>query len=233
MDYENITTETFSKRLKMLRNEKGLSQEKLGEKVGLSKATISKYENSHNVPKIRHAKAIADAMKVSFNWLIGFSDEMYKIENFKLTEIYTQLSNEGKKELYNYGNYLLSNEQLKYPEELCEVPLLGKSAAGEPISYGDLQYEEAVLKTVPGEADFALSITGDSMEPLIKDNSIVFVKSQPTLENGQIGILEVDGEVTCKKFYKIKDKVQLKSINKKYAPITNFENIKIIGRVII
>lgn len=230
MDYGNVNTETFSERLKMLRREKGLSQDKLGKASGLSKATISKYENAHNAPKIRHAKSIADAMNVSFNWLIGFSEEMYAIESFKITDIYTQLSEGGKRELYNYGNYLLSIETPLYPDRVCEVPLLGKSAAGKPLSYGDTNY---VLKTVPVEADFALSVLGDSMEPLIKNKSIVFVKSQPVLENGQIGIIEVDGEVTCKKFYMDKGKIQLKSINKKYKPITKYETIRILGRVII
>jgi SOS-response transcriptional repressor LexA len=52
-------------------------------------------------------------------------------------------------------------------------------------------------------------------------------------ENGEIVIVEVDGSVTCKKFNNQDGIIELRSLNPKYKPITKFETIRIIGKVII
>lgn len=108
MKYKNMI---FAERLKTLRKERGLSQQLLGEKIGVSKATISKYENCINPPKLAHAKALADALSVSFNYLIGFSEYKYKIDAQHISDIYMLLSDESKKELYNFANYLHRKER--------------------------------------------------------------------------------------------------------------------------
>lgn len=108
MKYKNMI---FAERLKTLRKERGLSQQLLGEKIGVSKATISKYENCINPPKLAHAKALADVLSVSFNYLIGFSEYRYKIDAQRISDIYMLLSDESKKELYNYAEYLHRKEQ--------------------------------------------------------------------------------------------------------------------------
>ena len=49
-------------------------------------------------------------------------------------------------------------------------------------------------------ADFAARIQGDSMEPYIQDNSIVLVKRQKSLQNGEVGLFFVDGDMKCKQY---------------------------------
>lgn len=49
-------------------------------------------------------------------------------------------------------------------------------------------------------ADYAVRISGKSMEPTIEDNSIVFVQRMEQLRDGDIGIFVVDGSVMCKRF---------------------------------
>ena len=56
---------TLGERLKNLRQDAGLTQEELAQKVGLKKQNISRYENSHCEPNIRTAKKIADALGVT------------------------------------------------------------------------------------------------------------------------------------------------------------------------
>jgi transcriptional regulator with XRE-family HTH domain len=105
------SSDVFAERLKQMRKERGLSQQALGDKIGVTKATISKYENRVNPPKLVHAKALADALSVSFNYLIGFSEYKYKIEAQHISDIYMMLSDGAKKELYNYAEYLRRKEQ--------------------------------------------------------------------------------------------------------------------------
>jgi transcriptional regulator with XRE-family HTH domain len=105
------SSDVFAERLKQMRKERGLSQQALGEKIGVTKATISKYENQINPPKLVHAKALADALSISFNYLIGFSEYKYKIEAKQISDVYMMLSDEAKKELYSFAEYLRKKEQ--------------------------------------------------------------------------------------------------------------------------
>lgn len=50
------------------------------------------------------------------------------------------------------------------------------------------------------QADYAVRISGKSMEPTLQDNSIVFVQRADALNDGEIGIFVVDGNVMCKRF---------------------------------
>ena len=83
-------------------------------------------------------------------------------------------------------------------------------------------------------ADFALKISGDSMEPQFSTGDIVLVKKQNTLDNAQIGIVAVDGEAFCKKVVTTNATPMLVSLNKKYAPrqILPEEQFEIFGVVI-
>lgn len=117
-------------------------------------------------------------------------------------------------------------------DSYVNIPTLGKVAAGIPISAVE---DNSDLIPVPGSmhVDFALIVKGDSMEPDFPDNSIVFVKKQETLENGEIGIIMIENEMTCKKFYKLDDHIELRSINKSYAPIiVENKDIRILGKVV-
>ena len=58
-----------------------------------------------------------------------------------------------------------------------------------------------VTGDVPPGAELAVRIQGDSMSPLIADGSVVYVNHDP-LQNGDVGIFCVDGDMLCKQYYK-------------------------------
>jgi repressor LexA len=136
----------------------------------------------------------------------------------------------------DFAAFLLSreNKNIQIDENIAtyNIPMLGITAAGSAIGYGDPIFETVSVHDMPKDADFALVVKGDSMEPLIKNDSFVFVKSQSALENGEIGIIDIDGEVTCKKVYYVNGILELRSINAKYKPIYP-QQARIIGKVII
>ena len=86
---------------------------------------------------------------------------------------------------------------------------------------------------------FALQIRGDSMEPRMYDGDIVIVKKQSSIENGQIGIVLVNGyEATCKKIRISNNGITLIGFNPDFQPITYSAveimslPVQIIGRVV-
>ncbi len=119
------------------------------------------------------------------------------------------------------------------------IPVLGRVAAGIPIGMvEDIVDEEEIPEDWQGDY-FGLLIHGDSMEPKISDGDIVIVKKQDDVENGQVGIVTINGDdATCKRIYKYAETLVLMSINPKYPPMEykreDAENlpIRILGRVV-
>jgi SOS regulatory protein LexA len=128
------------------------------------------------------------------------------------------------------------NEIIYYNNQVREVPIIGYVPAGKPVLS-----EETIIDYLPlpckilnnmNDDIFCLQIHGDSMIDIgINDNDIILVQAQPTAENGQTVIARLnDGEVTCKRFYKLNGTCRLEPANKNYAPI-DCKDVEIIGVV--
>lgn len=63
--------EFFSTNLKHLRESKGLSQNKLAEKIGVNQTTIARWEDDNRVPTIDNAIDVAKALNISLIDLLG------------------------------------------------------------------------------------------------------------------------------------------------------------------
>ena len=87
---------------------------------------------------------------------------------------------------------------------------------------------------VPASADFALRVSGDSMEPLFQDGQVIWIKEQEILNSGEIGIFAYSGDVYCKKLIVDGNKAYLRSLNPKYEDIEVRDDygFKAIGKVV-
>jgi transcriptional regulator with XRE-family HTH domain len=65
----------FPNRLKKLRIERNLTQEQLGNKINVTKVSISGYENGNRTPDMETLQKIADTLEVSIDYLLGRSDD--------------------------------------------------------------------------------------------------------------------------------------------------------------
>ena len=63
--------ETFGQRFSRLRKQRGLTQEELGEKFGISGQAVSKWENDASMPDISILPELSDVLGVSLNELLG------------------------------------------------------------------------------------------------------------------------------------------------------------------
>ena len=80
------------------------------------------------------------------------------------------------------------------------------------------------------EADFALRISGNSMEPRYRDGDILLVQEADTVEFGELGIFILDGNG----FFKVFGGDRLYSLNPEYGDILlkDFDDVRVAGRVI-
>lgn len=73
-------------KLKQLRREKGLTQQQLADKLGLTKGSISAYETSAKYPSIDVLRQMAIVLDTSADFLLGLSDERAFNLNFLTDE---------------------------------------------------------------------------------------------------------------------------------------------------
>lgn len=128
------------------------------------------------------------------------------------------------------------NEYVIKNENVIDVPLLGKVAAGNPIEAieNPEEYMSIPANLIPNDAEvFTLQVNGDSMMNVgIYDNDIVIVKRQKNANNGEIVVAcTEENEVTLKRFYKEKDHIRLQPENDFLEPII-LPNVTILGKAI-
>jgi transcriptional regulator with XRE-family HTH domain len=70
----NLAQEKFVERFKDLREEKGISQEKLADELGVSHGIISFWETGKREPKLSNLILIAEYFGVSIDYLAGLED---------------------------------------------------------------------------------------------------------------------------------------------------------------
>ena len=195
-------------KIKELRTALGITQQELGDMIGVQKAAINKYETGIVVNLKRSTIAkLADALHTTPAYLMGWESEPAA---FSLPSNVTPIS-----EMH-----------------MQRVPMLGEIAAGVPIM-AEEDYETFV--DTPIRCDFALTVRGDSMEPTYLNGDVVYIRRQDDVDEGQVAAVVVDGDATLKHVYHIRNGVQLVSDNPRYSPmiftLPDCDSIRILGKV--
>lgn len=208
---ENQLTEC-AKRLKECREENHYTLEEIGNKIGVHKSTILRWENGET-GKIKNPilKELAELYNVNIVWLMGY---------------------DVPKKAINSTNKI----------ETIKIPIVGRVAAGCPILAEEeiidtVEIPKEWLKD--GYNYFGLRVKGDSMFPRILDGDYVIVRQQNEINSGNIGIILINGdEAVVKQVYITDSGINLKSYNPMYPDMVFSKKdvitkpITIIGRVV-
>lgn len=102
--------------IRIMRREKGLTQEQLAEVMGVSTASVSKWETGMAVPELSMLAALADYFEMSIDALIGHTVDKAQLEG-KVAAV-KELSHSGEDD-----KALEQIEELlrRYPNEYCVV----------------------------------------------------------------------------------------------------------------
>lgn len=243
---------SFQQRLKERRESLGLSQVELAKKLGITKAAVSNYENGVSTPRADILFKVFDALKCDANFL--FQDEMKELNQpdifseaeKNLIKKYRGLDTHGKKAVDWIAEHelnrlqgiespiggIIENATTAYTKI---IPFPGKVSAG--LGVEALPNYDTIAG--PDAADFALLVDGNSMEPRYHSGQIIYIKSQPTVENGQIAVVQIQSpddfepRAYLKKVKLTATTAQLISLNKTYDTITvPLDELTILGTVI-
>ena len=192
-----------------LRIEKGLTLEELGNKVGVGKSTVRKWENGmiENMKRDKIAK-LAAALDVSPAFLMGWTNHA------------ASTAPQPKKAVQiNVLGRVAAGIPLEAIEEIIDTEEISEEMAATGKFFG-------------------LRIKGDSMEPKISEGDTVIVRQQNDAESGDVVIAIVNGnDAVCKRIKKYAGGIMLLSNNPKYEPMVFSDDdimltpVKIIGRV--
>lgn len=183
--------------IKQLREQRGMSQDALAEKVGYKdRSSIAKVEAGLVDLSQSKIAAFAKALGVSPAILIGV----------------------GEDSVLGSKDDLPSN---LIPARFRQAPLVGSIACGTPI-LAEENITDYVDVPEHVHCDFALKCQGNSMIDLgVKDGDVVYIRSQPEVQNGQVAAVIVDGmesEATLKKFFKYENHIMLIPANSEEQP---------------
>lgn len=118
-----------------------------------------------------------------------------------------------------------SSRGLKLVEEYSGIPIVGRVAAGSPISAVENIEKYIPTNPISSPVDFFLRVKGDSMKDIgIIENDLVGVKKASTAENGSVVVARLEDEVTLKRFVQENGKIKLVAENKNYNDILIDQN---------
>lgn len=121
---------------------------------------------------------------------------------------------------------------------LTKIPLLGTIACGDPILADEniSGYLSEPTDLLPSGKLFYLRAKGQSMEPTIKDGSLVLIRQQPDVEDGEIAAILFmdDDEATLKRIKRAGEAIVLIPDNREYEPIIASDNnpVRILGKAV-
>lgn len=231
---------SFGQTLHELRKSAGYSQQQLADALTqkgrpVSNQAVSKWEKDCSLPNALQFLALCE--------LYGGAKVMSAFLEDDASYPISPLNSEGRQKVLEYIDLL--NASGRYQKKKAESlpPSLNRTfrlyclpvSAGTGQQLFEESYEEIVPSVLPpADTDFCLRISGDSMEPQFHNGQIVFVHSQPVLNDGDIGIFAYDGNAYCKKLSLTTAGIRLVSLNPSYAPIPipKDAELTVFGKVI-
>ncbi len=187
----------IGKQIKRLRKERKYTQAHLAELLGIKPTTVASWEQGRNKPLMDKVQKMAIIFNVPISEIVGGEE-----------------SGTPSNVIYPLSDSL----------QRVTIPIIGEIACGDPITAEENiegYTEETFEKPIPSGTLFALRCKGHSMEPTIHDGSLVTIREQPDVEDGEIAAVLVDGdtEATLKRIKRQGDLVMLMPDNKNYDPI--------------
>ncbi len=186
-----------------------MEQIDLAKKLGRKSASsISEWEKGKYTPKMKTLSELARLFNVSINDLM-------------------------EKDLSNTKSQI---DTLP----VTAIPVVAKISAGLPIYTEENIIEYTYIPsqmTKGGKELFGLKVSGDSMDKEFREGDVVVVEKDSVVENGQIGVVNVNGyNATVKRVRYSEDKIILlpESNNSDHLPqvYTNDDEIKVVGKVV-
>lgn len=234
-------------KLKQRRQEMNVSVDELAQKLNVSRTTIYRYEKGE-ISKMptETLEKIARILNTTPAYFMGWSDKPEVKSN--ILSIYNQLEQPRQEKVIDFAQEQLDEQNNNITPLTADTAdedaeritdyVEGLVAAGHGAYQEDNLHMEVSLLAdeVPDSYDTIAKVAGDSMEPLIHDNDLLFIEASSQVDPNDIGIFQVNGKNFVKKFKRDYDGTYyLQSLNGANYPdiyLNEDDEIRTIGRVV-
>lgn len=234
-------------KLKQRRQEMNVSVDELAQKLNVSRTTIYRYEKGE-ISKMptETLEKIARILNTTPAYFMGWSDKPEVKSN--ILSIYNQLEQPRQEKVAYFAQEQLDEQNNNITPLTADTAdedaeritdyVEGLVAAGHGAYQEDNLHMEVSLLAdeVPDSYDTIAKVAGDSMEPLIHDNDLLFIEASSQVDPNDIGIFQVNGKNFVKKFKRDYDGTYyLQSLNGANYPdiyLNEDDEIRTIGRVV-
>jgi SOS-response transcriptional repressor LexA len=210
-----------------------LSQNKFAKLIGITQSYFNNIERGElkNPPSEEVLEKIAIGLELKeeefdyLNFLVAFERTPQLIKD--------ELQKKDKEINYLRGNSSITENSSISIED--QIPVFERISAGLGV-LGEQEVTEYL--SIPGIRNygnmFAVNVWGDSMEPTIKDGSIIIAKKEVEVRNGEVGAFFINDEAFVKRLKITESYIALISDNPNYPPIFigPGEDLKIVGKVV-
>ena len=232
---------TLGKRIRAARVKKGLRQRELTQLlqsvgVTVTPAAYSKWELGETTPNPYQLFGLCRCLDITdpIPYFTGSSASRYP----ELSAAGERMVEEFAAILADSGRYapVGSRTVRRVDVRIYDLPV--SAGPGEFLDAEDSEVLSLAASTVPTGTDFALRISGDSMEPRYHNGQMVFVERRETLDPGEVGIFVYDGRGFLKMLDYVEEEGAIRpalcSFNPAYPPIpVNPElELRVVGRVL-
>lgn len=229
--------------------------------IKMSKSHLSQYVNGKSSPDQHKLYLLSKTLNVGEAWLMGYDVDSYRVPDeerqketilSKIIKTSSELQPPRQENVLNYAEEQLEEQNNevrnieKEPDNIISLdnhrekvahPKMQSACAGdigETLQDTPEEYEYFYPEDIPPTSDFCSLVNGDSMEPIMRENSYAFVEYTQYYKSGMIALITLNGHAYFKKLEDYEDTIKLVSANPNYKDIiiTSEDDFKLIGKVV-
>ena len=196
---------TIGERIKYYRLAAGLTQQELADKIGVKLAAVSKYE-------------------------------LGTVDNLPISRVERIADALGVT-----GGQIMGWEESDMIDGEILVQVVAEIAAGfdkQPIR--DYEMDRFPVPSVYAKGRrtdelFIIKVRGDSMYPMYQEGDHILAVRTPTIEDGEVAILQYEDNATIKRVERVKDGLRLIPINPMYKSetVTGGDEVRVVGKPLV
>lgn len=230
-------------RMKEYRTKAGISQKEMAERLDIKQARYSNWEQGLARPDADYIVAFCKVLNVSVDEFLGtYKNFSLSINEAKLMKLYRQLDIDGREIVMTLTENLIAYRKRLIDEDSQSTDLITRptyllpaaAGTGQFLDSEDYENVDYPSDVVPLDSQFAIKVSGDSMEPDYYDGDVVFIKRQIDLEPGEIGVFILNNGGYIKELKQDGYTTYLHSHNPKYEDIQihEYDDLRVVGKVI-
>ena len=231
-------------RLRELMKANGWTQQALADYIGVARSTVGMWTTGRNEPDNTTLGQLASLFSCSVDYLLERTDDPTDYDNDDLSDVRQELIDYFNGDARKIRQFLKAEEEdarwdagpipsnVRPISDLHHqrIPLIGEAAAGAPIYAPE---DLGVYVDSPVNADAAITVRGDSMEPTYLDGDLVYIKCCPDVPEGAVAVVFLDDEATIKHVYKRPTGLTLIGDNRASPPVmaefSDYNNVRVFG----